>query len=91
MTVFKEGLRRYQKGTLVHEDLMAAFVQFVTNPIYQQSSSFPYPPSKVRKVLYDAMEIYPTNTLFLATFIEGEIKSQIAGRIRTYFDQVLEK
>lgn len=86
-TIFQQALSKYKANSLDHEELTTAFVHFLFN----RPSDQIYAPYKIRQVLYRAMETYPTNTYYLAMFIEGEMKSQIAGRIRTYFDEVLEK
>jgi hypothetical protein len=74
-------LQNYQ---LPQEDLMLAYAQMVSS----HSSKIPTPPGILRNILTRAMAVYPTNTQFLTMFIELEARSQIANRIRSYFDDI---
>jgi hypothetical protein len=48
-------------------------------------------PAAVREILFQVMALFPLNSMFLSLFIEGEARSQIAGRLRIYFDDVCDK
>lgn len=85
--IFEEGLGKFFVGDLAHEDLLISYSQMV----FKHSSQHPIPPSIARSLLYRGMELYPTNELFLVMFIEGEAQSQIANRLRTYFDEACHK
>lgn len=86
-SIFEKGLKKYYEGELPHEELSTAYVKFVLS----HTLKYPTPPKILRNTLLVVMEIYPTNTFFLSTFIEGEVRSQISGRIRAYFDEALQK
>lgn len=69
---------------IAHEELAMSYAQIVSN----HSQKVPTPPGLLRTILTKAMSIYPTNTQFLTMFIELEARSQIANRIRSYFDDI---
>eukprot|EP00041_Stephanoeca_diplocostata_P034972 m.1215446 g.1215446 ORF g.1215446 m.1215446 type:complete len:1279 (+) comp24610_c1_seq2:71-3907(+) len=48
-------------------------------------------PTAVRRLVLNAMELYPANPTLMTVFIGFEIRHGIAGRIRKYFDRVTSK
>jgi hypothetical protein len=85
--VFDGELKNYRQGDMLYEELCVAYAGIV----YMHSSKNPTPPGVLRNLLMSSMNIYPTNTYFLSLFIEWETRSQIANRLRNYFDDICER
>eukprot|EP00026_Physarum_polycephalum_P005373 Phypoly_transcript_05405.p1 GENE.Phypoly_transcript_05405~~Phypoly_transcript_05405.p1 ORF type:complete len:649 (-),score=186.14 Phypoly_transcript_05405:23-1717(-) len=85
--VFDDALSEFAGDTLDHEQLLVAYV----NLIHHHISTSPSPPGLLRTVLFQAMDQYPNNPLFLSLFIHSESRSKMANRQRRYFDDATER
>ena len=89
--------------SMEREQLWVAYIQFLyqynngifasNNPqnITNLNNLMPLAPSKNRDIVMRALQDFPYNGLLMSIFIEGESRSQIANRIRQYFDDACEK
>jgi len=87
-SIFEQTIDLFSKGSFAQEELFLAYVKLVFE---HQINNHSTPPFKLRNILKKALEVFPLNELFISLFIEGEARSQIANRIRTYFDEVCTK
>lgn len=82
--IFRNSLGILGQG-LQQEELYTHFLKI----LQRNSAEISTPPALLRNNVMEAMQTYPRNELFLAIFLESEARSQISGRIREYFDEMM--
>eukprot|EP01119_Soliformovum_irregulare_P016585 TRINITY_DN4825_c0_g1_i1.p1 TRINITY_DN4825_c0_g1~~TRINITY_DN4825_c0_g1_i1.p1 ORF type:complete len:1018 (+),score=364.02 TRINITY_DN4825_c0_g1_i1:86-3055(+) len=82
--IFRNSLGILGEGQQ-QEELYTCFLKI----LQRNSAEISTPPSLLRNNVMEAMRTYPRNELFLAIFLESEARSQISGRIREYFDEMM--
>jgi hypothetical protein len=82
LSVFDEHLSKdsLKGGTVMHESLTVA--SLVMPYRYSAILKNPAPPSVLRERVEEALEVYPTNTVILGIFLEGEKGQGVWGRVR---------
>jgi hypothetical protein len=84
--------QKFKQSTFLPQSLLLEQIfEAYARLLISHSLKFPTPPGLLREVLLRALSFFPTNAFFLFQFIESEVRSQIAGRLRFFFDEVCEK
>lgn len=80
-SVFDAQLDKLNAGTIPHESMMVASLCMLY--VYGSVLRNPLPPALLRDRVEKALEIYPSNTILLALFLEAEKGQAVWGRLRS--------
>ncbi|KAF6766535.1 NRDE-2, necessary for RNA interference-domain-containing protein [Ephemerocybe angulata] len=80
LTIFDAQLASLQHGEVAHESLTMASLLFVYN--YRVVIKAPMPPVLLRERAEHALEEYPSNSIILGVFLEGEKGQGVWGKVR---------
>lgn len=80
LTIFDAQLESLQHGQVAHESLTMASLLFVYN--YRVVIKAPMPPVLLRERAEHALEEYPSNSIILGVFLEGEKGQGVWGKVR---------
>jgi len=84
-SVFDSNLCDLERGTIPHESLTVAHLTMLCQ--HGTVLRNPAPPSLLRGKVEKAMEIYPSNTIIIGMFLQGEKGQGVWGRVRRWLGE----
>lgn len=81
LDIFDDQLSAMAEGSPRHESLTMASLLFVYN--YRVVLNSPMPPALLRERAARALEAYPSNSIILGVFLEGEKGQGVWGKVRS--------